>query len=67
MLFMPLSAYLGESAEEKYVSCQAGKDTELDIIQRETKAGVGIRLERQCAGVGILTSPLLITEFISEV
>lgn len=31
---MPLSAYLGESAEEKYVSCQAGKDTELDIIQR---------------------------------
>lgn len=40
MLFMPLSAYLEESAEEKYVSCQAGKDTELDIIQRETKAGV---------------------------
>lgn len=36
---MPLSAYLGESAEEKYVSCQAVKDTELDIIQRETKAG----------------------------
>lgn len=38
---MPLSAYLGESAgEKKQVSCQAGKDTELGIIQRETKAGV---------------------------